>query len=127
MTTASPRDEPNGADRSATGADPTRGGRNRAQHESSDAHPLRDGPEGSTARVQVKISATRIHVFLFSTAGGPTTQEGTGMRVYDLAPIADGHENRSLNILFGFMHAAAKERVQILDACFLNPATLQLP
>jgi hypothetical protein len=76
--------------------------------------------------VDVKISSTRIQVFLFSTAAGPTTQEGTGIRVYDLSPTKDGHETRSLNVLYGFMHAGPQERVQILDACFLNPAALKL-
>jgi hypothetical protein len=77
--------------------------------------------------VDVKVSATRIQVLLFSTAGGPTTQEGTGIRTYDLAPTKDGRETSNLNILFGFMHAAANEKIQILDACSLNPAALKLP
>jgi len=76
--------------------------------------------------VDVKLSVNRIQISLFSTEGGPTASDGTGLRVYSLSPTtASGRETRHLNILFGSMHASANENIDVLDACSLNPTTLK--
>ena len=76
--------------------------------------------------LDVKVSPSSIQVFMFSTAGGPSGDDGTGIRKYDLPPTKEGRETRSLNILFGFMQAVPSERLDILDACFVNPGALKI-
>lgn len=43
--------------------------------------------------LDVKVSPSSIQVFLFSTAGGPSGDDGTGIRKYDLPP----NEGRTRN------------------------------
>lgn len=73
--------------------------------------------------IDVKISPTRIQVFLFSTAADPNNSKGTGIRAYTLTPA--GAAASFLNVLFGFTHPLPNEKVAILDACFLNPRALK--
>jgi len=73
--------------------------------------------------IDVKISATRIQVFLFSTAADPNNSNGTGIRAYSMTPA--GVLASFLNVLFGFTHPVPNEKVAILDACFVNPSALK--
>lgn len=75
--------------------------------------------------IDVKVSPKRITIYLFSTAGGPSGESGTGLRVYAMDPTTNGRETRHLNVQFGFMYPTTNENIALLDACFLNPALLK--
>lgn len=51
---------------------------------------------------------------------------GPGFENTICPPTKEGRETRSLNILFGFMQAVPSERLDILDACFVNPGALKI-